>query len=78
MSGPEKVRTALAMQDAGYHAPFDYRDVAALLSAYDKAAKALRELYEWYDRDGSVGGASLVFEKHRSALLPYVKREMGR
>lgn len=30
--------------------------------------RALVELYEWYDRDGSVGGASEVFEKHRDGL----------
>jgi hypothetical protein len=29
---------------------------------------ALRSLYEWYDRDGSVGGASDVFEDNRVAL----------
>jgi hypothetical protein len=34
----------------------------------DVVREALRELYEWYDRDGSVGGASEVFEKHRAAL----------
>jgi hypothetical protein len=30
--------------------------------------KALKALYDWYDRDGSVGGASEVFETHRAAL----------
>lgn len=30
--------------------------------------EALRALYEWYDRDGSVGGASEVFEQHRAVL----------
>ena len=29
---------------------------------------ALLALYQWYDRDGSVGGASEIFEAHRSAL----------
>lgn len=29
---------------------------------------ALRAIYEWYDRDGSVGGACNVFEEHRPAL----------
>lgn len=30
--------------------------------------EALHALYEWYDRDGSVGGASMVFEEHRASL----------
>lgn len=29
---------------------------------------ALTTLYEWYDRDGSVGGASNAFEDNRAAL----------
>lgn len=36
---------------------------------------ALEALYEWYDRDGSVGGASTVFEQHRSALASLPKGE---
>lgn len=32
------------------------------------AAKALTEIYEWYDRDGSVGGADNVFEDNRDVL----------
>ena len=30
--------------------------------------RAVSALYEWYDKDGSVGMASVVFEEHRSAL----------
>lgn len=30
--------------------------------------EALAALYEWYDRDGSVGAASVVFEAHRAVL----------
>jgi hypothetical protein len=47
------------------------RDFAAALAepaSSPAGGVALRALYEWYDRDGSVGGASEVFEKHRSAL----------
>ncbi len=38
-------------------------ELARLLTAF-------RELYEWYDRDGSVGGASNVFEDNRHVLSP--------
>jgi hypothetical protein len=33
-----------------------------------KLRDALTAIYEWYDRDGSVGGASNVFEDNRAAL----------
>lgn len=33
-----------------------------------RARAALAALYDWYDRDGSVGGAEAVFERHRAAL----------
>jgi hypothetical protein len=33
-----------------------------------KQFEALSVIYEWYDRDGSVGSASAVFEQHREAL----------
>jgi hypothetical protein len=36
---------------------------------------ALRELYEWYDRDGSVGAAADVFEKHRALLAQRIEHE---
>ena len=39
-----------------------------LTDALDRATAALRDIYEWYDRDGSVGGASVVFEENRAAL----------
>jgi N-acyl-D-aspartate/D-glutamate deacylase len=31
---------------------------------------ALYNIYEWYDRDGSVGEADRVFEENRPALSP--------
>lgn len=31
---------------------------------------ALLAIYQWYDRDGSVGGASEIFETHRDATRP--------
>ena len=34
----------------------------------ERLRTVLRSLYEWYDRDGSVGGASQVFEDNRAAL----------
>jgi hypothetical protein len=43
MSRPDRVRQALAMQDAGYHTRLDHRDVEALLMAYDEACTALRK-----------------------------------
>lgn len=40
---------------------------AATLSAQLAEARAvISRLYEWYDRDGSVGGASHVFEDNRA------------
>ena len=33
-----------------------------------RLVEALDAIYEWYDRDGSVGGASIVFEDNRQAL----------
>jgi hypothetical protein len=38
---------------------------------------ALRELYEWYDRDGSVGAATDVFEKHRALLSTSLSSDNG-
>lgn len=35
----------------------------------ERVREALKALYTWYDRDGSVGGASEVFENHREVLL---------
>lgn len=32
------------------------------------AERVVLELYEWYDRDGSVGGADNVFEDNRDVL----------
>ena len=45
----------------------DPRDIEAAIAALKTALLAL---YEWYDRDGSVGGASDVFENNRAALAP--------
>lgn len=49
------------------HRPL-YEALAKPASSPAGEQEALRALYEWYDRDGSVGGASEVFEEHRAAL----------
>lgn len=36
--------------------------------------EALRAIYEWYDRDGSVGAAADVFEDHRDAVTAALSR----
>lgn len=35
---------------------------------HDALVLALKGLFDWYDSDGSVGGASEVFERHRQAF----------
>lgn len=46
------------------------RALAKPAPAVEAVREALRAIYEWYDRDGSVGGASAVFEEHRAAIAP--------
>lgn len=42
--------------------------VAEALNERAALRKALEALYEWYDRDGSVGGANEAFEENRHIL----------
>ena len=42
--------------------------ILELRAKAERLRTVLRSLYEWYDRDGSVGGASQVFEDNRAAL----------
>jgi hypothetical protein len=44
------------------------RTLLSLAKEGEKMRQAVASLYEWYDRDGSVGGASIVFEENRAAL----------
>jgi hypothetical protein len=41
---------------------------ARLIASAPDLLAALEAIYEWYDRDGSVGGAHGVFETHRLAI----------
>lgn len=43
-------------------------EVDELRTEVNRLRVVLAALYEWYDRDGSVGGADLAFEAHRHAL----------
>lgn len=56
----------------GYTAASEMTDAVLRHAAQQKAEierlrAALAKLYDWYDRDGSVGGASVVFEDLRGA-----------
>lgn len=64
MNGPERVRRDLAMQEAGYHARLNNRDVAALLDAYDRSMKALRGLVD-------------VNESWNASVLKIIERPVG-
>lgn len=44
------------------------RQVGELEEENSRLRLALTSIYEWYDTDGSVGGASDVFEDHRKVL----------
>jgi hypothetical protein len=51
--------------------------VEDVLALAEKSLDALAALYEWYDRDGSVGRASEVFEKYRSVVSSTVQTSGG-
>jgi hypothetical protein len=55
---PNFVNYADAMQEAAHEQA----------QKVGKLTLALKGLYDWYDSDGSVGGASEVFERHRQAF----------
>ena len=47
---------------------YSVENVGKLIRENARLRRAVSALYEWYDKDGSVGMASVVFEEHRSAL----------
>lgn len=55
--------------------PFVFEDDSLKTAERNPEREALAALYEWYDRDGSVGGASNVFEDHRHALSAHERNK---
>jgi hypothetical protein len=59
---------AMSGPDAYDKAEIWHKQATELADEADRLRSALTAIYEWYDRDGSVGGASSVFEENRPAL----------
>ncbi len=62
----------MAKQTAGYAIAALRASNEKLQGERDALVKAIRAIYEWYDRDGSVGEADRVFEENRAVIASVV------